>query len=104
MGIASESCACPLGAPMGITGGMIYMTTGSWTSEVVSCENNRWTPIELIAAPRLAERDTLWVALSSLHTEIVRRAGLFDRVALERIPTPAADPNDWVPPPDAISV
>jgi len=30
--------------------------------------------------------DTVWVALSSFHTEIVRRQGRFDLVSLRRIP------------------
>ena len=53
-------------------------------------DSKDWTPVELIAAPRISPGDTLWVVLSSLHTEIALRSGLFDRVVLEVLPDPLA--------------
>jgi hypothetical protein len=71
-------------------GGMIYMTSGPWASEPVVIEAPDWTPVELIAVPRIRPGDTVWVVLSSLHTEIVPRRGLFDNVVLEDLPVPRA--------------
>jgi hypothetical protein len=69
-------------------GGAIYLTSGSWTSETVVIEASEWTSAELIVDPRISPGDTLWVVLSSLHTEIVPRRGVFDRVVLEILPPP----------------
>lgn len=71
-------------------GGSMYLTTGSWTSEAVVSDAPAWTQVELIAAPPSAAGDSLWVVLSSLHTEVVPRVGLFDNVTLHELPTPLA--------------
>lgn len=69
-------------------GGAIYLTSGAWTSLPVVSEAPIWTPVEMTLVPQIAPGDTLWVVLSSLHTEIVPRVGLFDRVALEWLHPP----------------
>jgi len=45
-----------------------------------------WTRLSVQDTVRLAPGDTVWVALSSFHTEITRRQGRFDLVSLRRIP------------------
>jgi hypothetical protein len=71
-------------------GGVMYLTSGSWTSDFIVSEAPVWMPVELITVPPIAPGDTLWVVLSSLPTEILPRVGLFDRVALEELPPPLA--------------
>jgi hypothetical protein len=67
-------------------GGMIYLMTDSWTSEFVHSEAPDWTRVELTVTPPTEPGDTLWVVLSSLHTEMMHRYGLFDHVVLEVLP------------------
>ena len=43
-----------------------------------------WTLLTVQDTVSLARGDTVWVSLSSFHTEIVRRDGLFDLVTLSR--------------------
>ena len=45
-----------------------------------------WTRLSVQDTVQLAPGDTVWVALSSFHTEIMRRQGRFDLVSLRRIP------------------
>ena len=47
-----------------------------------------WTRLSVQDTVSLAPGDTVWVVLSSPHTEITRRQGRFDRVELMRIRTP----------------
>lgn len=44
-----------------------------------------WTRLSVQDTVLLAPGDTVWVALSSFHTEITRRQGRFDLVSLRRI-------------------
>jgi hypothetical protein len=44
-----------------------------------------WTVLSVQDTVVLAPGDTVWVALSSPHTEVARRQGRFDRVRLTRI-------------------
>jgi hypothetical protein len=46
-----------------------------------------WTRLSVQDTVLLSPGDTVWVALSSFNTEIIRRRGLFDLVSLRRIPT-----------------
>jgi len=59
----------------------------AWSTGTV---NPGWTLLSVEAVvPDLAS-DSVWVVLSSPHTEIVPRSGLFDGVALIRLPAPGA--------------
>ena len=51
----------------------------AWTSE------REWTHLSIEDTVSLAEGDTVWAILSSFHTEISRRTGLFDLVVAESI-------------------
>jgi hypothetical protein len=42
-----------------------------------------WTPVSVEAV--VPEGETVWVLLSSPHTEIIARSGLFDGVQLVRL-------------------
>ena len=46
-----------------------------------------WTNLSVQDTVSLSPDDTMWVVLSSPNTEITRRVGRFDRVALTRVPT-----------------
>ena len=65
-------------------GGRVYLTSGRWASEAVTVESTEWTPVRLVSEVQIARGDSLWVVLSSLHTEIAPRVGLFDGVIVER--------------------
>lgn len=73
-------------------GGMMYLSTGTWISAQATSMASEWTQIILVATPPVAPGDSLWVVLSSLHTEIAPRVGLFDRVVLERSAGPSEKP------------
>lgn len=51
----------------------------AWTS------NMGWTHLSVEDTVALAEGDSVWVILSSLHTEISPRTGLFDMIAAGRV-------------------
>jgi hypothetical protein len=51
----------------------------AWTS------NSDWTHLSVEDTVTLAEGDSVWVILSSFHTEISPRTGLFDMVVVGRV-------------------
>ena len=70
----------------------------------VESTDTSWTQVSLQDTVSIAEGDTVWVVLSSFHTESVRREGLFDRVVLLRLSgtTDAGGPSRqvlWLSPP-----
>lgn len=50
-----------------------------------STTSTSWTLLSVQDTVSLTAGDTVWVALSSLHTEITRRQGRFDGVSLRRL-------------------
>ncbi len=73
-------------------GGSIELRTGEtiWTAARRSVETSdtAWTQLALVDTLSLGPTDTVWVVLSSLHTEIVPRKGLFDLVTLKKMNSP----------------
>jgi hypothetical protein len=70
-------------------GGMIGLVAGSdpgyWGagSKWAYGSDSEWTQISLVDTVALQTGDSLWVVLSSLHTEVIQRRGQFDRAVLE---------------------
>jgi hypothetical protein len=60
---------------------------GGNRAKSVSTVSTSWTVLSVQDTVSLAPGDTVWVALSSFNTEITRRQGRFDLVALELIRT-----------------
>jgi hypothetical protein len=70
-------------------GGMMYLTSGTWSSERAWSSDPEWNRVSLTTTASTSAGDSLWVVLSALGAEItVGGAGLFDDVVLERLPTP----------------
>jgi hypothetical protein len=70
-------------------GGSIDLRTGQFftiteTDKSVSSGDTSWTQISLVDTIDLNSGDSVWVVLSSLHTQITQRSGLFDLVKIER--------------------
>jgi len=60
----------------------LRLNRGKWAY----ASSTSWTLLSVQDTVSLAPGDTVWVALSSFHTEITRRQGRFDLVSLRRIP------------------
>ena len=72
--------------PMG--GGSIGLLVGKapWTKtgKWASTNDTLWTGLSLVDTLSMEPGDSVWVEISSFHTEIVPRVGFFDLVVLER--------------------
>lgn len=55
------------------------------SGKIVSINDTSWTRISVVDTVAIGEGDSFWVVLSSLHTELVRRTGLFDLVSVGKI-------------------
>ena len=70
-------------------GGSVEIRTGStvWSAagKMVSINDTSWTRISVVDTVAIGEGDSVWVVLSSLHTELVSRTGLFDLVSVGKI-------------------
>jgi hypothetical protein len=64
-----------------VVGDRPWMGEGKWAST----SDTLWTELSLVDTLSLEAGDSVWVELSSFHTEIVPRVGLFDSVVLERV-------------------
>lgn len=69
-------------------GGIINLVTGqsiySGRIKSISTSDTVWNQISVTDTVKLNTNDTLWVVLSSLHTELVPFKGLFDLVKIEK--------------------
>src|SRR4029450_7551059 len=59
----------------------LRLNRGKWAHS----SSTSWTRLSVQDTVVRAPGDTVWVALSSFHTEITRRQGRFDLVSLRRI-------------------
>jgi len=70
-------------------GGKIALLVGSGSNRSVSKQketpNVEWTFLSFEDTLTVSENDSVWVLLSSFHTEIAPRIGQFDLVSLERL-------------------
>jgi hypothetical protein len=72
-------------------GGVIKIVTGRapWSRENVEygagTASTTWTPLSVDAVASDDPADSVWVVLSSPHTEVTARSGLFDGVTLVRL-------------------
>lgn len=69
-------------------GHRLNRTKMAWAS------STSWTRLSIRDTVSLAPGDTVWVALSSFHTEVTRRQGRFDLVSLRRTQS-VVWPRDW---------
>ena len=71
-------------------GGLIGLSVGPtyrWSvTRWAGTASTSWTRLSVQDTVSLGPGDTVWVALSSPHTEVKRREGRFDLVTLTRIP------------------
>lgn len=66
-------------------GGFIQLKIGSLTPRMARTSETSWNEVSVTDTVKTGTVDTVWVRLSSLHTERMARKGLFDLVRLERI-------------------
>lgn len=66
-------------------GGVIELKIGSSPPKSVSTTDTLWTKLSVIDTAHVEKADTAWITLSSFHTELLPRKGLFDLVRLERV-------------------
>ena len=70
-------------------GGTMMLASGSHPQQParqrsVSSDSTAWVRLALTDTLSLSEGDAVWVVLSSHHTELIPRVGLFDEVRLVR--------------------
>lgn len=70
-------------------GGLIALLVGSGSNRPISklkvASSIEWTFLSFEDTLTVSESDSVWVLLSSFHTEIVPRIGQFDLVSLEKL-------------------
>ena len=72
------------GGSIGLSVGPSYGLGGNRVKEAFTTSTS-WTLLAIQDTVSLAQGDTVWVSLSSFHTEITRREGRFDLVVLSRL-------------------
>lgn len=77
------------GGSIGLSVGPGFLFRGS-REKVARTTSTSWTLLTVQDTISLAPGDTVWVSLSSLNTELLRRDGRFDLVQLSRLATPGA--------------
>jgi len=66
-------------------GGEIALLVGNEPHRSVSTSSMEWTFLSFEDTLTVSEGDSVWVLLSSFHTEITARVGLFDLVSLQKV-------------------
>jgi hypothetical protein len=80
-------------------GGLIALSVGPhpWSSLGKSAwtASADWTTLTVVDTLQFGDGDSLWVRLSSFHTEVVPRVGLFDSASLTRVGFVPVETTTW---------
>jgi hypothetical protein len=80
-------------------GGAIRIVVGQdfWQGRVrsVATDSEEWTTLSVVDTLEIEEGDSVWVQLTSFHTEVVTRVGLFDAVSMTVLGSVPVAPRTW---------